>query len=255
MEKVFAAKSKSGYVNALRKFAKQPRLRREGAGRIPISDSDIKLAEKCASQVADKLEMATNLQTRLGILMQYRELNYSKLAAKIGISRAAVQTWCSGLCYPNTENITRLCKALDIPASFLIDGDEFSLRCDDVIGLRFGESANKYKERLKELIESAGQGPLDKSTVQKISSLSRKSGGCFNQVNGIYSFTPWRKQKRATRPSKWPQEVEEIIATMTAAHSSIYKAHKEIQVLCEQKGLPCPSKVALYKRMQAIKRR
>jgi len=252
MEKIFAAKTQSGYVNALRKFANLPRLRREGAGRIPINQLDVSEAEKAASQVADSLESAKSLNARLAILLQYRELNFSKLANKTGVSRTAVQTWCSGSCNPSHSNIEKLCAALDIPVSYLTDGDERLLRHDDVIGLRFGESAQPYRNSLKEILDGVATGPIDKQLTQHISSLTRKAGGYFDYENGRCRFIPWRKLKRYSRPSKWPQEVEEIIDMAIASHTSIYQAHKAIEAICEEKGLPFPSKIALYKRLQRV---
>lgn len=64
--------------------------------------------------------MCNTLADRLKSLLILNNMSQGQLAKKSGVTRAAICRYCNGNRIPSSENLAKICDALDISADYLL---------------------------------------------------------------------------------------------------------------------------------------
>ena len=171
----------------------------------------------------------------------------------------------------SSDEITRIARVLDVPASWLQYGGEVNLPANSHIGVRVGKESFIYRESLYsktiELYSNASENcepgcvqalvEQQLENDQELSKISRRAGGRWKMVRGALIFVAWVKSE-GLHPTcgTWSDEVEAMIADELSTKTTVYSAWVSLKERCEAIGLSkgkYPSHVELHKRREKEK--
>lgn len=282
---LFDAYTTTQEVEIKRKFLNEPKkdfLRKAGlvpaevrrCGRHARYDPEaLRNLDARVNVKAHQAEAASTFAERLEHARDYRLLTDAALSRLMGVSRELVRLWRTGRVYPS--DTARLAEILGVPHTWLIAGGEEKLPANSEIGVRVGEEAMRIRALLREktlgFLEglppdtpvSAIQAYIEEvvQTNPHIAQLARRAGGRWQYHLDVRSkphlvFAPWAPlPEHGLSKRLWSDEVEGLIAQKMASGKSIYRLAKELQSECAERGWRCPTKIALYKRMQVNRMR
>ncbi len=205
----------------------------------------------------------TSLGERIGLACDYQGWSCAELARRVGVSREIVRRWQAGLNRPN--NLTILAGILEVPLAWLNCGGAANLPANSHIGVRLGNEAKNYREKLyglttqlmhninDEITESQMQAHLEHVVMSqsKLADLARRAGGRWQLLNGVLQFAPWISiPERGLARRFWSDDVETIIREELESKPSVCGAWSAVRQRCDERGLAYPQKISLYKRLQ-----
>lgn len=273
------------YVEALRKFlnvSKKNFLREAGfvenpdeprKGRLPrYSTEPLAVLEQFVNEKAARCEAKdTTIGERFRLARDYKGLSDAQLARELGVSRELVRRWGADMNRPSS--VEQLATVLDVPVQWLEDGGEEFLAADSYLGVRVGEEAKVWREKLYALtlaiLEEVPeyddpaylQAYIEWAVFNKpeMAQAARRAGGRWHFLPGYDPlFAPWIPiEEHEFGRRLWSDEVEAIIDE-ELARNTVYGAHAALKARCEAMGLgpdEYPKRISLHKRREKERNR
>jgi DNA-binding transcriptional regulator YiaG len=275
------------YVEALRKFlnvSKRNFLREAGfvenpdeprKGRLPrYSTEPLVALEQLVNEKAARCEATdTTIGERFRIARDYKGLSDAQLGRELGVSWELVRRWGADLNRPSS--VDKLAILLDVPESWLEEGGEEFLAADSHLGVRVGEEAKDWREKLyaltlgilDEVPENDDptflQAYIEWAVFNKpeMAQAARRAGGRWHFLPGLPDplFAPWVPiEEHEFGRRLWSDEVEAIIQEELTRQSTVYGAWAAMQMRCEEMGLgpdEYPKRISLHKRIEKERNR
>ncbi|MBK3779897.1 helix-turn-helix transcriptional regulator [Paraburkholderia aspalathi] len=274
------------YVEALRKFlnvSKKNFLREAGfvenpdeprKGRLPrYSTEPLSFLERLVNEKAARCEAKdTTIGERFRLARDYKGLSDAQLARELGVSRELVRRWGADMNRPSS--VEQLATLLDVPVQWLEVGGEEFLAANSYLGVRVGEEAKVWREKLyaltlailDEVPENDDpaylQAYMEWAVFNKpeMAQAARRAGGRWHFLPGLQDplFAPWIPiEEHEFGRRLWSDEVEAII-NEELARNTVYGAHAALKARCEAMGLgpdEYPKRISLHKRIEKERNR
>lgn len=213
----------------------------------------------------------TTLGERYQLARDYLATNDAEVARRMGVSRELVRRWASNAYKP--ASIPDLAAVLQVPETWLMEGGEKNLPASSHLGVRVGEEAEDWRERLFALTQSLLAEAPEEATEQylqafiewsvfnrfELAQAARRAGGRWQVANGALLFAPWIPlPDHGLSRRKFSDEVENIIAEEMAKSPTVYGAYTKIRERCQAMGLSedqYPKRISLHKRVETERER
>lgn len=272
------------YVESLRVFL---HIKKQGfAAAAGLKDPEEKRKGRLSGYPAaavKSLEDATNakaarceapdssLGERIRLARDYCGYSDAQVARELGVSRELVRRWGEGLHRPTC--MPQLADLLSVPDSWLAEGGEQHLPANSHLGVRVGEEAMAWRERLYGLTQAVvaelpddadvvyAQAYIEQAVMTRpdLAQAARRAGGRWQSVEGALLFAPWVPiPEHGLSRRYWSDEVEYIIEEELATKPSVYGAWHALKKRCEEKGLTAaeyPKLISLHKRVEKERER
>lgn len=275
---IFGAHTRTQYANNLRAFLGmrpnefyalagiEPQTRRgvvlaDAKRRIPAEAVvTLEIALNCKARRSE--DSANSFGERITYARDYAGHTDTSLARELGVSRTTVVQWRRGPGRPC--RLAKLASALNVPTSWLAEGKEEDLPANSRIGARVGYEAGEWRETLfgLTLASTACAPQSDDLSVWQVwleeivferpamALAARRAGGRWQRrrSDGNWVFAAWEPLRPLPRGKHaWSIEVDELVDDALASYPSIQQAWPAPERRCGERGLPCPSSIALFK--------
>jgi hypothetical protein len=269
------------YIEGLRKFLAWPKgtfkrdfgftdetTKRGGPGpKYPVAA--IAKVEAAVNVKAARAEARdTTLAERYIIARDYQGLTDAGIARQLGVSRELCRRW--GIELNTPTNLGLVAQLLDVPVEWLKHGGDANFPADSHVGIRVGQESLNLREMLFSitcdiLVDISVNANDDAVRVfienairtrPTLATVARQAGGRWQVLNGSLVFAPWSPIiEHGLNRRLWPDEVEAKLELLQSTGISTYETHKRLKAWCDDKGLSCPKKISLYKRLNKKEKR